>query len=69
MNDDDDDDDYDDAGTVSDQAEEAGTYMTVSRGQVVRVIALSGDWWYVEDRGQGRGYLPANYLRPYYPTQ
>ena len=43
--------------------------MTVSRGQVVRVIALSGDWWYVEDRGQGRGYLPANYLRPYYPTQ
>lgn len=52
-----------------DLAEEAGTYMTVARGQVVRVIALSGDWWYVEDRGQARGYLPANYLRPYYPTQ
>ena len=47
---------------------EAGTYVTVTRGQVVRVIALSGDWWYVEDRTRTRGYLPASYLKPYYAT-
>ena len=42
--------------------------VRVARGQVVRVIAISGggEWWYVEDRHQQRGYVPAAYLKPYY---
>ena len=52
------------------EEEEVGgsAYVPVSRGQVVRVIAVSGDWWFVEDRKHCRGYVPANYLLPYYNT-
>ena len=39
------------------EEEEVGgsAYVPVSRGQVVRVIAVSGDWWFVEDRKHCRG--------------
>jgi hypothetical protein len=30
---------------------------------------VSGEWWYVEDRTAGRGYVPAAYLRPYRALQ
>lgn len=52
----------------SGEEEEEGSYVPLSRGQVVRVLAVSGDWWYVEDRSQCRGYVPANYLLPYYTS-
>ena len=44
--------------------------VAVVRGQVVRVIAISGggEWWYVEDRHAVRGYVPASYLKPYYES-
>ena len=44
-----------------------GSMVSVTRGQVVRVIATSGggEWWYVEDRHANRGYVPASYLKPY----
>ena len=50
--------------------DEEGSMVRVARGQVVRVIAISGggEWWYVEDRHQQRGYVPAAYLKPYYDT-
>ena len=54
--------------TCEEEEVEESSYVPVSRGQVVRVIAVSGDWWYVEDRGHCRGYVPANYLLPYYNT-
>eukprot|EP00092_Neocalanus_flemingeri_P059232 GFUD01070744.1.p1 GENE.GFUD01070744.1~~GFUD01070744.1.p1 ORF type:complete len:905 (+),score=202.84 GFUD01070744.1:37-2751(+) len=41
------------------------TLMAVSKGQAVRVVQVSGEWWYVEDRLGSRGYVPAAYLRPY----
>ena len=50
------------------QASLGSSYVPVSRGQVVRVIAVSGEWWFVEDRKHCRGYVPANYLLPYYNT-
>ena len=50
------------------EEEEENSYVPVTRGQVVRVLAVSGDWWYVEDRSQARGYVPANYLLPYYTS-
>ena len=37
--------------------------------QVVRVVALAGDWWYVEDRTGCRGYVPASYLASYYAQE
>ena len=48
--------------------EDDGSMVHVVRGQVVRVIAISGggEWWYVEDRHGVRGYVPASYLAPYY---
>jgi len=41
------------------------TLIRVTRGQAVRVVQVSGEWWYVEDRTANRGYVPAAYLRPY----
>jgi len=50
---------------------EAGevTLLRVVRGQAVRVVQVSGEWWYVEDRTSSRGYVPAAYLRPYRAVQ
>lgn len=41
------------------------TLIKVIKGQAVRVVQVSGEWWYVEDRNGNRGYVPATYLRPY----
>jgi len=41
------------------------TLIKVIKGQAVRVVQVSGEWWYVEDRIGNRGYVPAAYLRPY----
>lgn len=45
--------------------EDEVTLIKVSKGQAVRVVQVSGEWWYVEDRNGNRGYVPATYLRPY----
>ena len=41
------------------------TLIKVIKGQAVRVVQVSGEWWYVEDRNGIWGYVPATYLRPY----
>jgi len=41
------------------------TLIKVNKGQALRVVQVSGEWWYVEDRNGNRGYVPAAYLRPY----
>ena len=42
------------------------TMLSVSRGQVVRVLhATEGEWWYVEDRNSNRGYVPHTFLKIY----
>ena len=44
------------------------TLIKVTKGQALRVVQVSGEWWYVEDRMGNRGYVPATYLRPYQPV-
>jgi hypothetical protein len=44
--------------------------LSIRSGQVVRVLRqqdIQGnpEWWFVEDRLGGRGYVPGNYLRKY----
>ena len=46
-----------------------GTNMLdVKTGQIVKVLQQHDDrgnpeWWFVEDRFGGKGYVPGNYLR------
>ena len=39
--------------------------LRVTRGQVVKVVTVAGEWWYVEDRHGARGYVPVSYLKHY----
>ena len=42
--------------------------LSTKRGQVVRVIhsaSSSNEWCYVEDRHNGKGYVPMAYLKAY----
>ena len=40
--------------------------LSTKRGQVVRVIHSSNnEWCYVEDRHNGKGYVPTAYLKVY----
>jgi len=48
----------------SPEAEEK-TMLHIDKGQVLRVLQVAGEWWYVEDRARSRGYVPATYLKPY----
>ena len=42
------------------------TMLSTKRGQVVRVIHSSNnEWCYVEDRHNGKGYVPTAYLKAY----
>ena len=42
------------------------TMLSTKRGQVVRVIHSSNnEWCYVEDRHNGKGYVPTAYLKVY----
>ena len=45
--------------------------LSTKRGQVVRVIhsATSNEWCYVEDRHNGKGYVPMAYLKTYQQTE
>ncbi|XP_034230974.1 dynamin-binding protein-like isoform X2 [Thrips palmi] len=44
--------------------------LPVKCGQVVKVLKMKDlkgneEWWYVEDRYENKGFVPANYLHPY----
>lgn len=44
--------------------------LPVKCGQVLKVLKMNdlkgnAEWWYVEDRHENKGFVPANYLHPY----